>query len=96
MLRSALSIALGGGLASVVLNYTGPFLLHHSEVVLPFAAANMVAATFWYSVLESTAGLETMSGSLSQLFKESAFVQQTLPKMLAKAPLPYGGVVVGG
>ena len=52
LIRGGLVVALGGGLGTIVYHYIGPFLSEHSEVVLPFAAANGITAMMWYSLLE--------------------------------------------
>jgi hypothetical protein len=45
--QAAIILVAGGGLGTIVYRFVGPFLSEHSEVVLPFAVANGVAATFW-------------------------------------------------
>jgi len=95
-LRPILTWAMGGGLATLMYQYVGPFLLQHSEVVLPFAAANAVTATFWYVALENLVGLEYMAGRADQTSKSFLTGSSVLPKALRSLPLPVGGMLVGG
>lgn len=45
--QAAVVLIAGGGIGTIVYRFVGPFLSEHSEVVLPFAAANGVSAAFW-------------------------------------------------
>ena len=60
------------GLTTLVYSYVGPFLWNHSELLLPFAAANAIAATFWYCVLEATIGLPAMTGELPAFMQKQS------------------------
>jgi len=45
--QAAVILIAGGGIGTIIHRFVGPFLSEHSEVVLPFAAANGVSAAFW-------------------------------------------------
>ena len=85
-------VCAGGGVGTVVYNHVGPFLANHSEVVLPFAAANGLASMFWFSVLEAKLGLEAMAGALSA---EAAEGLGWWGRQLMRYGLPLGGPAVG-
>jgi hypothetical protein len=72
LVQGLVFLCCGGGLGTVLYNYVGPFLAQHSEVVLPFAAANGCAAMFWYGVLEAQVGLDAMAGSIEALMGGSS------------------------
>ena len=47
---AVLGVVLGGGGTVLLGKYVVPFMYNHSEFLLPFALANGLTATFWYTV----------------------------------------------
>jgi hypothetical protein len=48
IVKYIIGASLGGGSGVLIWNYVLPFLNNHSEIVLPFALANSIAASSWY------------------------------------------------
>lgn len=97
MIQAASTMLIGGGVASLVYTYVAPFLANHSEMVLPFAAANGTISMIWYTMLEYKFGLEVMSGSVAAL----GLVTKTWPlntkmfEWMFRYGVPFGGPAVG-
>jgi hypothetical protein len=90
--RAAISVLIGGGVATLTWSPVGPFLLNHADLVQPFALANTIAASFWYAALEARLGLQTMAGR----FEAGALPAIIPPRLLpSHISIPVGGLAVG-
>ena len=58
-----LALALGGGVGALCVQVALPFLAEHSEIVLPFAASNAAASSFWFAVAEGLFGIRALLGA---------------------------------
>lgn len=86
----------GGACATLIFYWVGPFLLNHSEFVLPFAVANGMTASFWYLLGELIFGLEFMIGNFSFALAEKTLFSKMLQNISTKfGGLPVGGICVG-
>jgi hypothetical protein len=90
LLKNAVSVAIGGGLALLLKDYLGPLFLHNSTLIAPFALANATASMFWYSLGELTLGLETLM-TLS-LHEKMRSIFPFLGRYISLAPLAGSGI----
>ena len=73
-----------------------PFLLNHSEFVLPFAASNGIVSASVYALGEVVLGLEVMMGLTSANFVGFVGGFLTSPNILAALQkFPIVGPVIG-
>lgn len=87
---------IGGGIASLVYDHVVPLLANHSELVLPFAAANGTISMVWYTLLEYKFGLEVMSGSIAALSIAKTWPLNTnMFERLFRHGVPFGGPAIG-
>jgi hypothetical protein len=109
-IKNVCAVGIGGGFLTLAYNYIVPFLLDHGDVLLPFALANTVAASFWYGLLDLLLGYEAIFASpaaatgasaavASKLF---ASIEKSVLKLFSVFPLlrhathtPIAGVTVG-
>ncbi len=84
VVKNSLALIFGGGIVHICLNYVGPFLLEHSEIVLPFSLSNSVCSAFWYCLAESALGVEGLL-AMSPALSVGAFTMQ----------LPLVGAAIG-
>ncbi len=97
-IKYGLAIAVGGGFTTLIVNYLGSFLAHNSDFVLPFAAANMLASSFWYTMGELIYGSAAMTQRIG-----TEVIEKKLPFNWTKSLLsrfsslgvPIAGPVIG-
>ncbi len=102
LIKYLIGVILGGGGGVLIWDHVLPFMGQHSEFILPFALANGITATFWYTLGELTVGLERMIGGVGSTALATGLLTPTLTKRffsLAEYPflrfLPLAGGVLG-
>jgi len=98
-IKYLVGIAIGGGGAVLLTKFVIPFMSNHSEFLLPFAIANGLAASFWYTVGEITMGLDSMLGAAGAAGTAAGAAEALLaaqnPTLKVLRALPIAGCVIG-
>ena len=97
-LKYLTGIVVGGGSVTFAGSYVLPFLKEHAELILPFALANGVAASFWYCLGEAFLGLDVMLGTVAagptSSYLESTILRSAFLSTVLKS-VPLVGPVIG-
>lgn len=100
ILKYGVGIVIGGGFFKLSHSYIYPFLINHSEFILPFALTNAIVSTTIYGVLEKSIGLPLLIGDLSSDVVKNK-INPTLYRYFVNnsfnfKSLPIGGALIGG
>ena len=91
LLKYGSAVAFGCGGYTFIVRHLAPFLLHHGELLLPFALSNMASVAVSYAALEWYFGFEAIaSGRIPQ----GTWVASALGKV-GLARLPAAGLAIG-
>jgi len=94
-----IGVLIGGGGGVLLAKFVIPFMFNHSEFLLPFALANGLTASFWYTVGEVTMGLDAMVGVAGAVGTAAGAAEALLaaqnPMFKVLRSLPVAGCVIG-